>query len=244
MSLSPSYKQQTLAWLLASLLHLGLFIFAATSQLSQSTAIEELTVELVSWPFDDKVAEPVSAPPIVDAKPAQPAKVRPSHSFSPKANSNSAKEVPLPAFAAQGEIKAELPTEVQNAQASSAPLTSEPSDQTQFVVTEPIDTKPSAANTSPTQDSLPYGSKLLQHLSQFQDYPRRARLMKMQGEVLLHLEVDLTGEVTGLEINRSSGSFLLDQAALALIERAKPLPKPPSGTAHKILLPIRYQLSP
>jgi protein TonB len=61
----------------------------------------------------------------------------------------------------------------------------------------------------------------------------------------LAFSVDRSGGVHHARIVRSSGSSLLDEATLALVERAAPLPAPPpeiSGAQIAISVPIRYNM--
>ena len=58
---------------------------------------------------------------------------------------------------------------------------------------------------------------------------------------MVHFQMDEAGDVRELALVQSSGSGVLDQAALAMLRGAH-LPRPPAGTS--ITLPIRYSLVP
>ena len=61
----------------------------------------------------------------------------------------------------------------------------------------------------------------------------------------LAFSIDRHGGAHHTRIVRSSGSSLLDEATLALVERAQPLPPPPSelaGAEIAIVVPIRYNI--
>lgn len=72
-------------------------------------------------------------------------------------------------------------------------------------------------------------------------YPSEAR--GDQGEASVAFNVDRQGGVHNARITHSSGSSVLDHEALALVQRAQPLPPPPpevQGAQIPIVVPIRY----
>jgi TonB family protein len=87
--------------------------------------------------------------------------------------------------------------------------------------------------------------RLLGQLNRFKQYPRAARQAHIQGVVMLHFIMDAEGKVTFFEIAKSSGRPVLDAEALALIQRAQPLPAIPSGYPTRVLdavVPIEFLL--
>jgi protein TonB len=87
--------------------------------------------------------------------------------------------------------------------------------------------------------------RLLGQLNRFKQYPRAARQAHIQGVVMLHFIMDADGKVTSFEIARSSGRPVLDAEALALIQRAQPLPALPAGYPTRTLdaiVPIEFYL--
>lgn len=87
--------------------------------------------------------------------------------------------------------------------------------------------------------------RLLGQLNRFKQYPRAARQAHIQGVVMLHFIMDADGKVTSFEIARSSGRPVLDAEALALIQRAQPLPALPAGYPSRTLdaiVPIEFYL--
>ena len=78
-------------------------------------------------------------------------------------------------------------------------------------------------------------------LERYKRYPDAAR--GDHGVAQLAFSVDRSGAVHGARIVRSSGSALLDRAAVELVERAAPMPPPPpeiAGAQIAIVVPIRY----
>ncbi len=56
------------------------------------------------------------------------------------------------------------------------------------------------------------------------NYPKDARLSKLQGDLLLEVEIKSNGQVVETKILRSSGSSILDEAAKRTIRLASPFP--------------------
>jgi periplasmic protein TonB len=86
---------------------------------------------------------------------------------------------------------------------------------------------------------------LMRKLQQLKRYPDGARARSEEGVALLAFSVDRDGHVLSRKIMRSSGHADLDNEALAMIERAQPLPAfPPSMTRNELSLtvPIRFSL--
>jgi len=87
--------------------------------------------------------------------------------------------------------------------------------------------------------------KLLAQLNRFKQYPRSARQAHIEGVVQLHFIMDAQGKVLSFEIAKSSGRPVLDAEALALIQRAQPLPALPADYPTRTLdaiVPIEFYL--
>lgn len=82
-------------------------------------------------------------------------------------------------------------------------------------------------------------------LNQFKRYPRQARTRGHEGTVKVAFVLDSDGHVVSSRIVKSSGSPILDQETLDLLQRAQPFPIPPNGANEKDLfleVPISYAL--
>jgi periplasmic protein TonB len=87
---------------------------------------------------------------------------------------------------------------------------------------------------------------LLAQLGRFKQYPRAARQAHIEGVVMLHFVMDAQGRVLSFEIAKSSGRPVLDTEALALIQRAQPLPALPADYPSRTLdavVPIEFSLN-
>lgn len=90
-----------------------------------------------------------------------------------------------------------------------------------------------------------YLARLLSYLNRYKRYPPEARSAHVTGVVLLHFVMDKNGHVTVAEINRSSGKAVLDAEALALMQRADPLPPIPADFGKETIdaiVPIEFSL--
>ncbi|MEI9988570.1 MAG: energy transducer TonB [Rhizomicrobium sp.] len=87
-------------------------------------------------------------------------------------------------------------------------------------------------------------ARLLDQLNRFKRYPPEARKAHIEGTVMLHFVMDPDGRVLSFEIAKSSGRPVLDNEALALIQRAQPLPPLPAGM-NKLdaIVPIEFSLN-
>jgi protein TonB len=102
---------------------------------------------------------------------------------------------------------------------------------------------PAPAATGETQQS--YLARLLAYLNRYKHYPPEARSARITGVVMIHFVMDKTGRVTTAEISQSSGKPMLDAEALALMQRAQPLPAiPPDFGKDTInaIVPIEFTL--
>jgi protein TonB len=103
---------------------------------------------------------------------------------------------------------------------------------------------PGASSHNP--NAVPnWKSELVARLERAKRYPSEAQSRGEHGVAQLAFSVDRSGGVHNAHIAHSSGSSLLDQATLALIQRAAPLPPPPpeiSGAQIAIVVPIRYNI--
>lgn len=93
-----------------------------------------------------------------------------------------------------------------------------------------------------TQD---YAVTLLAWLEQHKEYPRRARMRRQQGRVLLYFVVNRQGQVLVHRIHEGSGYPALDEEVFDMIKRAQPLPALPSSIPNdtlELVVPVQFLL--
>jgi protein TonB len=80
-------------------------------------------------------------------------------------------------------------------------------------------------------------------ISKVRKYPPLARKQRIEGEVRVRFTLDQYGTILSSQIETSSGSPVLDEAALAVFDEIGKLPIPPrylQGESFTLLAPIRY----
>ena len=85
-------------------------------------------------------------------------------------------------------------------------------------------------------------AQLMAHLERLKRYPPGARRRREEGVVLVRFRIDDRGIVQSAQLVRSSGHAELDEAVLALIRRASPVPAPPAGAPRSITAPVRFDV--
>ncbi|MGE0857151.1 MAG: energy transducer TonB, partial [Hyphomicrobiaceae bacterium] len=87
--------------------------------------------------------------------------------------------------------------------------------------------------------------KVVVHLNKYKRYPPEARAARKEGDVTINFTMDRYGRIVANAIRSSSGEASLDRAALAMLERAGPLPAPPREMADdtfELTLPVEYRV--
>jgi periplasmic protein TonB len=81
------------------------------------------------------------------------------------------------------------------------------------------------------------------HLDRHKRYPATASVDG--AEVLVKLTIDESGHIVSSSIVRGSGYEMFDDAALSMIQRSDPVPRPPAIVAQQGLtftLPVIYRV--
>jgi len=92
-------------------------------------------------------------------------------------------------------------------------------------------------------DTRDYAATLLAWLERHKEYPRRARLRRQEGTVMLYFLVDREGRVLEHRIEQGAGYRALDAEVLAMIERAQPLPAMPASMEKErleLVVPVQF----
>lgn len=90
-----------------------------------------------------------------------------------------------------------------------------------------------------------YMSVLQAWLEKHKEYPRSARLRRIEGAVLLYFSIDRDGRLLAYRIERSSGHRMLDTETIAMINRAQPLPPIPGDMSRdklEVVVPVQFTL--
>jgi periplasmic protein TonB len=103
--------------------------------------------------------------------------------------------------------------------------------------------EPSDADVSDARAQ--YGNTLGRAIAKHKSYPKIAQMRGWQGEVLLDLKLDGSGNVQAASIKESSGHESLDNQALEMVRKASPFPAPPEalrGRSFNITVPVSFKL--
>jgi protein TonB len=90
-----------------------------------------------------------------------------------------------------------------------------------------------------------YGLVLYRELNKTKSYPRFARKAHIEGDVLVAITVDRSGEIKTVELHESSGHKILDKHTVESIRKMKRLPVPPDAITWKtktFVVPVSYKL--
>jgi protein TonB len=74
-------------------------------------------------------------------------------------------------------------------------------------------------------------------------YPEKARRDRVEGEVQIQFTLDRYGALMATEVAKSSGSVILDEAAVQTVTKLKKMPTPPNyldGDEFTFVIPLRY----
>lgn len=90
-----------------------------------------------------------------------------------------------------------------------------------------------------------YLAELMTLISRYQFYPRSAVLNEQEGVVRLRVVIAPDGALQSVELIQSSGSGILDDAAVVALKRVPVFPVPAQRKeAMTLVVPIRYELNP
>ncbi len=94
-------------------------------------------------------------------------------------------------------------------------------------------------------DASSYNAIVLAHLQRFRIYPEQARAAKITGVSTVRFTLGAAGNVIAVALAGSSGTGILDQAALAMVQRASPFPPIPPSLGRGSMTfaaPVRFNL--
>lgn len=200
---------------------------------------EPLTIEIMqpAPPAPVALPEPVQPEPIVEPEPIK----------KPKPITEPVKPV---------KKKSPEPTPIQ--EANPEPVTTEPPAPPVITAAPKIDAPPviTAPPPEPPKKIEPsendvsnalsqYGSTLGRAIARHKSYPKIAQMRGWQGECLLDLKIDGSGNMLSVAIKVSSGHESLDNQALEMVRKASPFPAPPDalrGSSFNITVPVSFKL--
>lgn len=114
--------------------------------------------------------------------------------------------------------------------------------------TPPIVVPPEPVKPQPVDDEVieGYEQTLTGVIGKQQRYPGVARMRNWQGIAVVLIKFAPGGSVRDVSIAQSSGFDILDEEALEMVKRARPLPQPPANLGSRefsVRVPIRFRLT-
>jgi periplasmic protein TonB len=228
-------NESTLIWavICSILLHILFFVVMPNFKFDAVRKIpDQLTVEIMQ----PKPLEPVLIPeppaPIEQAKP-EPIKPLPKKISKPE---------PAPIKEANSErVQTEAPP-------PPAVITATPKVEVPPVITAPPPELPK--KLEPSEDDInvalgQYGGTLGRAVAKHKQYPKIAQMRGWQGDCILDLKIDSTGNVLSVSVKESSGFEVLDKQAMEMARKAAPFPAPPEalrGRSFNITVPVSFKL--
>ncbi|KFB09815.1 TonB family protein [Nitratireductor basaltis] len=232
---------------------------------------EAVETEAVEAPLEVEPAEPVdAATPVETADAAITSPVETATAPAPEtgiapaaptetvtALANIPLPTPRPAYtpppkpqkkavrAKQVQKKVQAQTQAKTRQAEVQPKKKQAAPQGQAQAARRAGKKTAARNTAAGNAAVSnYPGKVASRLRRALKYPREARRQKLRGEVRVSFTVNRNGGVSGIRVVRSSGSSILDQAAIATVQRAAPFPRIPAQAGRNswpFTIPLAFQ---
>ena len=89
-----------------------------------------------------------------------------------------------------------------------------------------------------------YGALLTRHISAFKKYPRIAQRRIWEGDILLEITLNNNSKILNIKVINESKHEVLNKEAVAMIERAQPLPKANNikSETFKVFVPVVFKL--
>lgn len=156
---------------------------------------------------------------------------------------------PAPAPAPAPEIEPE-PVQIANQSNATLPENAEPtvSPNTSGSANTETESAIAASQQAVLREQLydTYLAALMQELRLSFDYPRSALRRRQEGRVQIALRIETDGSIAGITLDSSSGYNLLDESAIAMIERISGLPALPEEAGNQglaVSVPIDFKLN-
>lgn len=92
-----------------------------------------------------------------------------------------------------------------------------------------------------TDEISAYLSALRREIERQKRYPKRAKMMRKQGTVMVAFTLSASGEISNVQVAKSSGVKDLDDEAVRAVKKARPIGVRPQGIGSQITQPIAFR---
>ncbi len=239
---NSSISKSTIIWAIVASILLHLLLAVAIPNFNFD-AIKKAPDQLIIEIVQPKTPEPVVIPePPAPVEQAKPEPIKPLQ-----------KKLPQPEAAP---INALSPEPVQTESPPPTVITAAPKVDAPPVITVPTPAPTPAPQPEPPKKTEPseddvnaalrqYGGTLGRAIAKHKQYPKIAQMRGWQGECLLDLKIDSSGNVLSASVKESSGFESLDNQALEMARKASPFPTPPDALKDRsfnITVPVSFKL--
>lgn len=246
----------------------GIWMFAAVLALCGHAALAALALTQLDDPDDDDLGAPgieiavdLAAPPLPDSnRPPGPESEAAAASTAAAEQKTEIKEAALPK---ETPVEAQDPDRLVSVEKIDRPPIPDPEvhpskarraeqSAAQDATAPPVVRDAPIAAHSVTRDQgtgqsrdlvrVTWQKELLAHLDRYKRYP--SWRSNQSAEITVNIVLDRTGHVVSAAVAQGSGDDAFDHAALAMIERANPVPPPPASVADEGLnfsLPVIFR---
>jgi periplasmic protein TonB len=218
-----SQRHMAVTLLIAMLLHGGIAAWLSLPEPTpQPTPVQPLLINLLATIAETSVnaaTEVVEPPPVEPPPPEKPEPVVQKLPAKPK------------------------PVEPPVAEAQPIENTTEPEPVTETVQqVTPVQASPAVLDAVATAR---YEQLLVAWLEKHKKYPGRAKRLRIEGEGILRILIDRTGQTQQVNLAQRTGNRLLDKAALDMAQRANPFPPMPENDPRgklEFMVPVAFML--
>ncbi len=218
----PNY----LAYVLVAMAHIALLAWMMATS-SQNNLVPNAPAPMMV----SLVENPAPIPEVAIVEPTPPAPVKP-------------KKVAQPEKPVIKQIEKPQPIVQETAPAESSPVVSEaPPTALSPVATSPIVSTPVVTEAPPVVEPPKFGAAYLHNPAP--TYPALSRRLGEEGRALLRVLVAENGTAQTVDLETSSGSSRLDQAAIAAVKRWEfvPAKRDRQNISAYVLVPIKFSLT-
>ena len=238
---NSSLNESTIIWAVTCsiLLHILFFVVVPNFKFDVTKKTPDwLTVEIVNPKPPEAVVIPEPPKPVEKIKPApERIKTLPKKELEPE---------PTPVQNIRPEPE---PTQAKPPSPPSV-ITAAPKVDAPPIITAPPPPPEPPKKIEPSQDDIKaalgqYSSTLGRAIAKHKQYPKIAQIRGWQGDCLLDLKLDGSGNVLSASVKKSSGHEALDNQALEMARKAAPFPAPPDvlrDRSFNLTVPVSFKL--
>ncbi len=130
-----------------------------------------------------------------------------------------------------------------DAQRTAAPNNAHPTQTPSPPTKQDVGSQQGNRKVSGDNPQLNYRQLLSLWVEKHKQYPDVARKAGVTGEAVIRLDIEQSGYITRYNLDKKTGHPILDDAVIAMIERANPVPPiPPTESARAFRIAIRFSI--